>query len=103
MHRLDTGMKAIIQSGRERGFVTIQRVHAWLPDEGGDPAMVDNLIKALDAEGLDFVEDPDIPLEPEPIEEEIKEEDIKEEEMSEDEKPKSRKRKNSDDEAAATE
>jgi RNA polymerase primary sigma factor len=74
VHRLDTGMKAIIQSGRERGFVTIQQVHAWLPDEGGDPAMVDNLIKALDAEGLDFVEDPDIPLEPEPIEEEIKEE-----------------------------
>ena len=67
-------MKTIIQSGRERGFVTIQQVHAWLPDEGGDPAMVDNLIKALDAEGLDFVEDPDIPLEPEPVEEEIKEE-----------------------------
>jgi RNA polymerase primary sigma factor len=74
VHRLDTGMKAIIQSGRERGFATIQQVHAWLPDEGGDPAMVDNLIKALDAEGLDFVEDPDIPLEPEPVEEEIKEE-----------------------------
>ena len=74
MHRLDTGMKAIIEAGRERGFVTIQQAHAWLPDEGGDPAMVDNLIKALDVEGLDFVEDPDIPLEPEPVEEEIKEE-----------------------------
>ena len=74
MHRLDTGMKAIIEAGRERSFVTIQQAHAWLPDEGGDPAMVDNLIKALDVEGLDFIEDPDIPLEPEPIEEEIKEE-----------------------------
>ena len=67
-------MKAIIEAGRERGFVTIQQAHAWLPDEGGDPAMVDNLIKALDVEGLDFIEDPDIPLEPEPVEEEIKEE-----------------------------
>jgi len=74
VHRLDTGMKAIIEAGRERGFVTIQQAHAWLPDEGGDPAMVDNLIKALDVEGLDFIEDPDIPLEPEPVEEEIKEE-----------------------------
>ncbi len=36
--------------------------------------MVDNLIKAMDAEGVDFIEDPDIPLEPEPIEEEIREE-----------------------------
>lgn len=74
MHRLDTGLKAIIQSARERGFVTIQQAHAWLPDEGGDPAMVDNLIKAMDVERLDFQEDPDIPLEPEPVEEAMKEE-----------------------------
>ncbi len=74
MHRLDSGLKAIIEAGRKRGFVTIQQVHAWLPDEGGDPAMVDELIKALDAENLDFIEDPDIPLEPEPVEEEVKEE-----------------------------
>ena len=39
MHRLDTGMKAIIQTATERSFVTIQQAHAWLPDEGGDPAM----------------------------------------------------------------
>ena len=74
MHRLDSGLKAIIEKARERGFVTVQQAHAWLPDEAGDPAMVDNLIKAMDAEGVDFIEDPDIPLEPEPIEEEIREE-----------------------------
>jgi len=74
VHRLDSGLKAIIEKARERGFVTVQQAHAWLPDEGGDPAMVDNLIKAMDAEGVDFIEDPDIPLEPEPIEEEIREE-----------------------------
>ena len=74
MHRLDSGMKAIIEKARERGFVTVQQAHEWLPDEGGDPAMVDNLIKALDEEGLDFIEDPDIPLEPEPVEEEVRQE-----------------------------
>ncbi|MCA9067260.1 MAG: hypothetical protein KDA96_29575, partial [Planctomycetaceae bacterium] len=74
MHRLDSGLKAIIETARERGFVTVQQAHAWLPDEGGDPAMVDNLIRALDEESLDFIEDPDIPLEPEPVEEEIREE-----------------------------
>ena len=74
MHRLDSGMKAIIEKARERGFVTVQQAHEWLPDEGGDPAMVDNLIKAMDAERVDFIEDPDIPLEPEPVEEEVREE-----------------------------
>ena len=67
-------MKAIIEKARERGFVTVQQAHEWLPDEAGDPAMVDNLIRAMDREGLDFVEDPDIPLEPEPIEEEVRQE-----------------------------
>ncbi|MCP4786934.1 MAG: sigma-70 family RNA polymerase sigma factor [Fuerstiella sp.] len=74
MHRLDSGLRAIIEKARERGFVTVQQAHAWLPDEGGDPAMVDNLIKAIDQHGYDFIEDPDIPLEPEPIEEEVREE-----------------------------
>lgn len=74
MYRLDAGMKAIIEKAKERGFVTVQQAHAWLPDEGGDPGMVDELIRAMDAEEIDFIEDPDIPLEPEPIEEEIREE-----------------------------
>ena len=74
MYRLDAGLKAIIEKARERGFVTVQQAHEWLPDEGGDPAMVDNLIRAMDVHGFDFVEDPEILLEPEPIEEEVREE-----------------------------
>ncbi len=63
MYRFDDGMKALIERGHERGFVTIQQVDEWLPDEGGEPAMVDHLVVSLDEQGLDFVEDPDIPLE----------------------------------------
>ncbi|MGV2334501.1 MAG UNVERIFIED_CONTAM: RNA polymerase sigma factor region1.1 domain-containing protein [Planctomycetaceae bacterium] len=72
MYRLDPGLKAIIEAGRKRGFVTVQQVHAWLPDVDGDPAMVDSLIIALDESNLDFIEDPDIQLDPEPVEEEVK-------------------------------
>lgn len=72
VYRLDLGLKAIIEAGKKRGFVTVQQAHAWLPDEGGDPIMVDNLIMALDEFGLGFIEDPDISLEPEPVGEEVK-------------------------------
>ena len=72
VYRLDLGLKAIIEAGKKRGFVTVQQAHAWLPDEGGDPIMVDNLIMALDELGLSFIEDPDISLEPEPVGEEVK-------------------------------
>ncbi|MFN8706813.1 MAG: sigma-70 factor domain-containing protein, partial [Planctomyces sp.] len=72
MYRLDAGLKAIIEKAKERGFVTVQQAHEWLPDEGGDPQMVDTLIMAVDDNCLDFIEDPDIPLEPEPVEEEVR-------------------------------
>ncbi|MEI6541102.1 MAG: sigma-70 factor domain-containing protein, partial [Planctomycetota bacterium] len=72
VYRLDLGLKAIIEAGKKRGFVTVQQAHAWLPDEGGDPIMVDNLIMALDEFGMSFIEDPDISLEPEPVGEEVK-------------------------------
>jgi RNA polymerase primary sigma factor len=74
VYRLDAGLKAIIEIAKERGFVTIQQAHEWLPDEGGDPHMVDTLIMAVDDFSLDFIEDPDIPLEPEPVEEEVRQE-----------------------------
>ena len=72
VYRLDLGLKAIIEAGKKRGFVTVQQAHAWLPDEGGDPIMVDNLIMDLDEFGMGFIEDPDIPLEPEPVGEAVK-------------------------------
>jgi len=72
VYRLDLGLKAIVEAGKKRGFVTVQQAHAWLPDEGGDPIMVDNLIMTLDEFGLGFIEDPDISLEPEPVGEEVK-------------------------------
>ena len=33
----------LIDQGRPRGFITFQQVNAHLPDEGGSPAMVDEL------------------------------------------------------------
>ena len=74
MYRLDAGLKAIIDEAKERGFVTVQQAHAWLPDEGGEAHMVDDLIMAIDDFGMDFREDPLIPLEPEPVEEEVRQE-----------------------------
>ncbi len=58
MHRLDPGLKALIDNGRERGYITFQEVDDYLPDEGGDPRMVDHIILALEETGLDLINDP---------------------------------------------
>ena len=72
MYRFDPELKEIIIEARTRGFVSVQQADKWLPDEGGDPAMVDHLVVVLDEEGLDFVEWPRIPQMPVVIPEEKK-------------------------------
>ena len=48
----------IIEKSRPRGFVTFQEVNAYLPDEGGSPLLVDEIVLALDESGLGLMEDP---------------------------------------------
>ncbi len=67
MYRVDENLKKFIDVAKKRGFLTFHQVNEYLPDEGGDPAMVDHLILALEETGLDLVEDPDNP-EPEDVE-----------------------------------
>jgi len=57
---------------KKTGYITYQQVDEYLPDEGGDPRMVDSLILVLDEMKLDLTNDPDAPDEDEPPPEEPK-------------------------------
>lgn len=61
MHRLDSGLKKLIDQSKKRGFLTYQAVDEYLPDEGGDPVMMDRIIQALDELDLPLINDPDAP------------------------------------------
>lgn len=61
MNRYRDPLNSLIDQGRPRGFITFQQVNAYLPDEGGSPQMVDDLVLALEHSKLDLVEDPDQP------------------------------------------
>ncbi len=60
MHRLDEGLKSLIESAQNVGYVTFHQVDKYLPDEGGDPRMVDHLVLAIEETGLDLIEDPTV-------------------------------------------
>src|SRR5690606_6470990 len=45
----------------KRGFLTYQMVDEYLPDEGGDPVMMDRIIQALEELDLPLINDPDAP------------------------------------------
>lgn len=51
----------MIEAARKTGFITYQQVDRYLPDEGGDPRMVDDLIQLLDELGIDLCGDPNVP------------------------------------------
>ena len=55
----------IAAAKKKTGYITYQQVDEYLPDEGGDPRMVDSLILVLDELGLDLMNDPDAPDEEE--------------------------------------
>jgi RNA polymerase primary sigma factor len=52
-------LTSLIVQGKLLGFVTFQQATAYLPDEGGSPRIVDDLILALEQTGLDLIEAPD--------------------------------------------
>ncbi|TWT47097.1 RNA polymerase sigma factor SigA [Thalassoglobus neptunius] len=61
MHRLDSGLKSLMDRAQARGFLTYQAVDEFLPDEGGDPVMMDRIIQALEELDLPLINDPDAP------------------------------------------
>lgn len=69
MYLVDDKLKALIQQAQERGNLTFQLVDEYLPDEGGDPRMVDHIVLALEATGLGVIDDPPPKPKPKPASE----------------------------------
>ncbi|WP_437226418.1 sigma-70 family RNA polymerase sigma factor [Planctomicrobium sp. SH661] len=61
MHRLDSGLADLMKKASKRGFLTYQMVDEYLPDEGGDPVMMDRIIHALEELDLPLINDPNQP------------------------------------------
>lgn len=61
MHRLDSGLKGLIDRANKIGYLTYQAVDEYLPDEGGDPVMMDRIIQALEENDLALINDPNAP------------------------------------------
>jgi RNA polymerase primary sigma factor len=65
VYQVDAALKDVVDVARKRGFVSFHQVNDYLPDEGGDPAMVDRLILVMEELGLDLADDPSAPALPE--------------------------------------
>jgi RNA polymerase primary sigma factor len=69
--RFDETLTSMLEVAKSAGYMTYQQVDEYLPDEGGNPRMVDDLILLFDAMGIDLQNDPDAPDEDEIPESEL--------------------------------
>ncbi|MFN0053636.1 MAG: sigma-70 family RNA polymerase sigma factor [Planctomycetales bacterium] len=54
-------LSLLVENGKPRGYLTFQEVNAYLPDEGGSPLLVDEIVLVLDENNLNLIEDPHKP------------------------------------------
>lgn len=56
-------LNALVEHAVRQGYLTFQDVDEFLPDEGGDPSLIDQIVVALEETGLDLIHDPSLPRE----------------------------------------
>ena len=58
MDLFDKDLQELIARGKSQGYLTYDEVNSYLPDEEVNPDKLDNLLIALEEEGIDLVSEP---------------------------------------------
>src|SRR5437660_1773319 len=56
----DEGLKTLIDSGKEKGYLTYSQVNEYLPDDAVNPEKLDQLLMHLEEQGIDLIDEADI-------------------------------------------
>src|SRR4051794_20569042 len=55
MDKMDEGLKALLDLGKRRKFLTFDQVNDFLPDEASSPEKITGLLEALDEMGIELI------------------------------------------------
>src|SRR5262249_636665 len=58
--KLDEGLKSLIDSGKEKGYLTSSQVNEFLPDDHANPEKLDQLLMLLEEQGIDLIDEADV-------------------------------------------
>src|SRR5437667_12557504 len=55
--KMDDGLKALIESGKRKGYLTFAQVNEFLPDDAVNPDKLDQLLQVLEEHGIELIEE----------------------------------------------
>src|SRR5438067_3281784 len=57
MEKTDDGLKALLEQGKEKGFLTYDQVNDYLPDDDTNPEKIDQILILLEDQGIELIEE----------------------------------------------
>src|SRR3954464_12156977 len=60
MIQIDDGLKALLESGKEKGYLTYSQVNDHLPDDDANPEKIDQLLMLLEREGIELIDESEV-------------------------------------------
>ncbi|MCS6851391.1 MAG: RNA polymerase sigma factor RpoD [Gemmataceae bacterium] len=58
--KLDEGLKALIESGKSKGYLTYTQVNDYLPDDAVNPEKLDQLLLILEEHGIELIDEAEV-------------------------------------------
>ncbi|HMF16560.1 MAG TPA: RNA polymerase sigma factor RpoD [Gemmataceae bacterium] len=55
--KLDEGLKTLLESGKEKGYLTYSQVNEYLPDDAVNPEKLDQLLMVLEDQGIELIDE----------------------------------------------
>src|SRR2546429_9970072 len=55
--KLDDGLKALLDSGKNKGYLTYGQVNEYLPDDAVNPEKLDQLLLVLEEQGIELIDE----------------------------------------------
>src|SRR3989441_8496114 len=57
MEKIDEGLKTLLDSGKEKGYLTYSQVNDYLPDDAVNPEKLDQLLLILEEQGIELIDE----------------------------------------------
>src|ERR1039457_6308226 len=57
MDKIHEGLKTLLDSGKEKGYLTYDQVNDHLPDDDTNPEKIDQILILLEEQGIELIEE----------------------------------------------